>query len=180
MNEALHKKEQDFRKIIILGDENAKISLRPKIDNTYEPDYKSIIGVQFFTKVLENERYIVKLVLWDVKFESKFASYRHLYYKDADGAIAYYDVTNLKSFQNLVSELEKFLNQTQKNTKVILIGMVSNEDKRVISKAEGNLLKNKFYSILAFKELRSGQIDQVEALVTLLTEEILKGKKEIQ
>ena len=71
-------------KIVLLGDAavGKTALLHQFMYSTFKQSYKSTIGVQFMTKVVETEETTTKLVIWDVAGQSKFTSYRHLYYKD--------------------------------------------------------------------------------------------------
>ena len=90
-------------KILLLGDGGVgKTSLlRRFIHNTFDQDYHSTIGVQFMTKVIKFRNKKVKLVIWDIAGQSKHTTYRHLYYKAANGVILVYDLTRESTFKNL-------------------------------------------------------------------------------
>ena len=90
-------------KILLLGDPGVgKTSLlRRFIDNLFDPDYMTTIGVQFMTRVVNFDQYSVKLIIWDIAGQSKHATYRHLYYKAANAVILVYDITRVKSLDNL-------------------------------------------------------------------------------
>ena len=90
-------------KILLLGDGGVgKTSLlRRFIDNIFDPDYQSTIGVQFMTKIVRFDNRNVKLVIWDIAGQSKHTTYRHLYYKAANGILLVYDITRNNTFENL-------------------------------------------------------------------------------
>jgi small GTP-binding protein len=90
-------------KILLLGDGGVgKTSLlRRFIHNTFDQDYHSTIGVQFMTKIVKFHNKHVKLVIWDIAGQSKHTTYRHLYYKAANGVILVYDLTRGPTFNNL-------------------------------------------------------------------------------
>ncbi|NHI93212.1 MAG: hypothetical protein EAX96_11975 [Candidatus Lokiarchaeota archaeon] len=175
----MSSKEQLVFKIVLLGDEHSKFFLRPRNANPVGDDKNDTIGIRIFMKVIEFEQYLVKLVLWDLNNSPKFSNYRHLYYKDAEGALVYYDVTKLNFFQDLKSKLEEFLKHSLKNTKIILIGMIPKKGERVIGKEDGFTLLREFPSILAFKELRLGEIDELEELIAFLIKELLNKCKKL-
>ena len=127
-------------KILLLGDGRVgKTSLlRRFIDNTFIPDYKTTIGVQFMTRTIDLEGKSIKLVIWDVAGQSKFTSYRHLYYKDAEGIILVYDITREDTFKNLELWITDSLKHTARNTQIAILGnKVDLDEKRSVSKVDG-------------------------------------------
>lgn len=111
-------------KILLLGDGGVgKTSLlRRFIHNTFDQDYYSTIGVQFMTKVLKFDNKNVKLVIWDIAGQSKHTTYRHLYYKAANGIILVYDITRDNSFLNLPQWLKDAYECIGSNIKIAVLG----------------------------------------------------------
>jgi len=174
------RKEQYVFKILLLGDGGVgKTSLlRRYIDNTFEPDYKSTIGVQFMTNVVETEETTTKLVIWDVAGQSKFTSYRHLYYKDAEGIILIYDMTRPKTFENLPIWIEDALRHTAKNTKIALLGNKADLiGKRVVSTEHGEKFSKSHPNIILFNECSAKTGENVNNAYLTLVNVILKSTK---
>lgn len=111
-------------KILLLGDGGVgKTSLLLRfIDNTFDPDYKSTIGVQFMTRVVRFDNKFVKLIIWDIAGQSKHATYRHLYYKAANGIILVYDITRSRSFENLSRWLQDARASIGTDLKIAVLG----------------------------------------------------------
>lgn len=99
-------------KIILMGDAGVgKTSLiRKYTDNKFDEGYAYTIGIDFRVKeiTLSNKERI-RLQIWDTAGQECFRSITASYYKRADGIILVYDVTNMKTFQNL----EYWLKETQ-------------------------------------------------------------------
>lgn len=149
------KRDQYVFKILLLGDGGVgKTSLlRRFIDNTFQPDYKSTIGVQFMTKVVETELESVKLIIWDIAGQSKFTSYRHLYYRDAEGIILVYDTTRPRTFENLSIWIVDALQRTTKKTKIALLGNKCDLlDQRLVPNEYGSEFAKLHGSIVSFSE----------------------------
>ena len=114
--------------------------LRRFIENTFEDDYHGTIGVQFMTRSVDVENNKVKLVIWDVAGQSRFTSYRHLYYRDADGIILVYDITRYPSFENLEKWVTDAIKYTDQVTQIAVLENKSDlEDCRKVSEEEGRL-----------------------------------------
>ncbi|MHA1298794.1 MAG: Rab family GTPase [Candidatus Helarchaeota archaeon] len=175
----MQRKQHYVFKILLLGDGGVgKTSLlRRFIDNTFNPDYKSTIGVQFMTRTVElaeSDR-SVKLVLWDIAGQSKFTSYRHLYYKDAEGIILVYDITKYDTFKNLDIWITDAIKHTAKNPKIAILGnKVDLADKRIIQEEMGQQFSRERNAVL-FSETSAKTGKNVENAFLALTKTILYG-----
>ncbi|NHI92406.1 MAG: GTP-binding protein [Candidatus Lokiarchaeota archaeon] len=100
-------------KIIIVGDPAVgKTSLLVRsIENKFEEEYLSTIGVDFYIKDINIENEAIKMQIWDTGGEEKYSSVRPSYYMNAVGAIIVYDVTKPSTFRSIprwMSEVQKF------------------------------------------------------------------------
>ncbi len=122
-------------KILLLGDGGVgKTSLlRRFIHNTFDQDYHSTIGVQFMTKIVKFHNKTVKLVIWDIAGQSKHTTYRHLYYKAANGVILVYDLTRDNTFYNLPKWIQDAKESVGPDMKIAIFGNKEDlEHQRVI------------------------------------------------
>ncbi|MHA1269556.1 MAG: Rab family GTPase [Candidatus Helarchaeota archaeon] len=173
-------------KILLLGDPGVgKTSLLIRfIDNTFDPDYKSTIGVNFLTKVVntrttkEKPNELVKLVIWDIAGQARAASYRHLYYRAAEGIILVYDVTNPPSFYSLSHWVSDALSKTQPNTIIACIGNKIDLP-RLVSRDEGyNFAKQIHSAVYSETSAKTGR--NVENSFNILAEFLLKRSKRLE
>lgn len=91
-------------KVLVLGDCNTgKTSLIKRcVYGMYSTKYNSTVGVDFSLKKLSIKDTEVRLQLWDIAGQDRFGSIARVYYKDAHGAIIVYDVTQKKTFENVI------------------------------------------------------------------------------
>lgn len=90
-------------------------------DDNFDPDQTLTIGVDFKTKRLSVEGNTVKLAIWDTAGQERFRTLTPSYYRDAQGAILVYDVTNYSTF----TKLETWLNELETySTKSNIIKMI--------------------------------------------------------
>ena len=101
-----------FKTIIVGNPGVGKTALLLRyVENRFEEEYLSTIGVDFYLKTINIENKEVKLQIWDTGGQEKFANIRPGYYTGASTAVIVYDVTNSDSFQsisNWIMEVRKF------------------------------------------------------------------------
>ena len=141
--------EGDYHaKIIVLGSPGVgKTSLiRRFVDNKFQQSYVSTIGVDISRKTIQlNETCVVSESLWDIGGQwSQLAPYRKKFYQGANFAFVVFDLTQLRTFENL----EKWVNDLQKSTRnaipLILIGNKADLTKELdVSEEMINKLKEK-------------------------------------
>ena len=91
-------------KIMVIGDPSVgKTSLiRRFIENRFTEDYITTIGVDWLKKdVVIKDMINVSLVVWDVAGQSKYASFKEMYYSGSDFIIIVFDITNERSYRNI-------------------------------------------------------------------------------
>ncbi|KAL3283411.1 hypothetical protein HHI36_006556 [Cryptolaemus montrouzieri] len=126
-------------KILIIGESGvgkSSILLR-FIDDSFDPDQTLTIGVDFKTKRLCVEGNNVKLAIWDTAGQERFRTLTPSYYRDAQGAILVFDVSNHSTF----SKLETWLNEldtysTKSNIVKMIVANKIDKEKREVSREE--------------------------------------------
>ena len=131
----------DAFKIVFLGDiAVGKTNLMIRfVENDFCINSKATIGVDVANKPIRIGPFAFRLQLWDTSGQERYKSFSSTYFKDANGIIFVYDVTNKTSFKNMESWYElgrKGCDQTQ-----VAMMLVGNKrdcvDKREVSQAEG-------------------------------------------
>ncbi len=127
-------------KIIFCGDFSVgKTSLiRRFVENRFEEDYISTIGVQLSKKtVLLSEKTKLNFIIWDIGGQRQFDLNRTRFYNGANAAFIVVDRTrpdNLKSIEKWYSELKKAIPIT---IPIVIVGNKSDlKDEIVISEEE--------------------------------------------
>ena len=90
-------------KVVIAGDGNVgKTSLvRQFCEGKFEASRVATIGVDFQTKIVELPERSVKLSIWDMAGQDRFAVVRSGFYRGSLGTALVYDVTDPLSLENL-------------------------------------------------------------------------------
>ena len=100
--------------------------------------YISTIGVDFGVKPVQIYDYQVKVNFWDLSGHPEFFEVRNEFYKDTQGAMLVYDISNRKSFEALnmwLKEAAKFAGST--SGIVFVVCGNKSDKKRVVPEAEG-------------------------------------------
>lgn len=133
-------------KILILGESNVgKTCLLSRfIDDTFTLNHINTFGIEFKTKIINLNDKIIKYQIWDTSGLERFRRVTESYYKNVNGIIIVYDITDQKSFQSINKWIIKQINNNVKNDIVkVLVGNKTDKKDRIISKEEGeNLAKD--------------------------------------
>jgi len=80
--------------------------------NSFDDKHVQTITASFKTKRLNIDGQRVTLAIWDTAGQERFHALGPIYYRDSNGALLVYDITDMDSFvrvQNWVKELRKML-----------------------------------------------------------------------
>ena len=111
-------------KIILIGNSGVGKSsiLQRYMKQTFSPNYKITIGVDFFFFFLKINDQIVKLQVWDTAGQEKYRSMISSYYRGAHVALIVFDLTSHTSFEALPLWIENFYKNGPEQKNTILIG----------------------------------------------------------
>ena len=119
-----HLPEKEY-KIIILGETFVgKTSLLQRyIDNVFEENSISTIGVDLRTKdeIIDNKK--IRFNFWDTAGQEKYGNLAKVYYMQSNGVILVCDLTNKESLDKLnkwLLDMDQFLDEAK--TELIIIG----------------------------------------------------------
>ena len=99
------KNSDDTYKLILLGESSVgKSSIIDRLTRNKFSELSVATVGQFYTeKMLEIKNTKVKFEIWDTAGQEKFRSLISNYYNGCDGAILVYDITDRKSYDELVN-----------------------------------------------------------------------------
>lgn len=146
-------------KIIVIGNEGiGKTTLINKfVKGTYSSSYDVTLGVEFATKIIKISDKDVLMHIWDTAGQESFRSLISSYFRDAQGVLLCYDVSNYKSF----TDTEKWLNDVKSlcptSVSIMLVGLKNDINMREVSFEQGNAYAEE--NSLLFMELSSKKDD---------------------
>lgn len=99
-------------KILIVGDSTVgKTSVLVRyVDDVFNSEFQTTIGVDFKVSTLQIEGKIVKLQLWDTAGQDRYRNIVSSYYRGAHGVILMFDLTSPETF----SRVEEWYEESQK------------------------------------------------------------------
>ena len=112
-----------YRVVLIGSTEVGKTSLVTSfLRHHFEDQSKApTVGAVFhvYERVFEGKKYILQL--WDTAGQEKYRSLGPIYYREAQAALAVFDVSNKESFDDLPKWINDFRNNT-KDAKIFIVG----------------------------------------------------------
>ena len=165
-------------KILLIGDASSGKSsfLIQYTEKNWDDGFVPTIGIDFKLKTLQMEDgKKVKLQIWDTPGHERFKNITTSYYRGANGIILIYSINDRESFDNLTSRLIEINKQYTKNKKppIFLVGNQIEEEKRLVTKEEGEAFADKFG--LMFSECNSKTGENINSIFNKLVK-IINGK----
>jgi small GTP-binding protein len=111
-------------KFILIGDSGVGKTalLRRLVDDTFNPDTQSTIGVEFDSTNLDVDGHAVKLQIWDTAGQERFRSIAKAYFRNAVGVILVFEIGDRKTFEDAGMWLSEVRTLCDPAASVILIG----------------------------------------------------------
>ena len=111
-------------KIIILGDSGVGKSniLGRYLKNEFKYNTKSTVGVEFGSKKLKIQGSNVKLQIWDTAGQERYRAITSAYYKGSKGCFIVYDISCLKTFENVEKWYQEIIKTGDKGISIVLVG----------------------------------------------------------
>ncbi|KAF0554651.1 ras-domain-containing protein [Gigaspora margarita] len=162
-------------KLLLIGDSGVgKSNLLLRLaDDSFTSSFITTIGIDFKIRLIELDDKRIKLQIWDTSGQERFRTITTAYFRGIMGIALVYDVTNERSFINIIKWLNLVEKQASEGVNKILIGNKCDRDeKRVIAKEQGQALANEFG--IKFLEVSAKANINVEEAFFSLTGFIIK------
>lgn len=117
MEEESKKKEILVYKVLIIGNSSVgKTSILLRFcDGIYEPESISTVGIDMKKKFIKRNDKKIQLNIIDTAGQEKFKAIATSYFKNVDGIIIVYDISQLKSFQDVKLWINSIVNSIDAN-----------------------------------------------------------------
>ena len=167
-------------KLLIIGDSAVgKTSMLLKYtDNFFPESHLATIGVEFKTKDIQYNGYNINLQVWDTAGEERFKSITKSFFRNANGIIFVYDITQKNSFKN-VKDWIKDSEANDTGFKRILVGnKIDLQNKRQVQLNEvKDWADKKNLEVIEASAKTGANIDKA---VMKLIELILQNKSKVE
>ena len=116
--------------------------LKRYVRNDYH-DQIATIGIDKEILMLKIKEIYYRLTIWDTAGAERFRSLSKKYYKNVDGALIFFDVSDENSFNNVVDFMRDIEENSNRIIPIYMIGNKIDEDKEIITKEEKKRLAQK-------------------------------------
>lgn len=98
-------------KIVLIGDAGVgKTSMLLRFaDDIFNQNPLSTIGVDFKIKTLKVDKKMIKMQCWDTAGQERYQSISQAYFRNANGCLAVFDITNRDSFESLKVQVQNYI-----------------------------------------------------------------------
>jgi len=130
--------------ILLIGDSSVgKTSLIQRYANgIFKEEYLATVGLDYYTKQEMINDITVLVKLWDTAGQERFKALTPNYFRNAEGVVLAYDVTNSESFDNLkfwINSIKSNLGEKNIFIPIIIIGnKIDMEGMRDITKEDAS------------------------------------------
>ena len=132
--------------LILIGDTHVGKTnfLTRYINNEFHEVFVSTVGIEREMKGLKIDGNLYKIIIWDTAGQERFKSLPIKYYKNVDGVLLLYDVSDEASFDDVNSWIKDVKENANRNTEtdlsLFLIANKIDKEERVISRQKGEEL----------------------------------------
>ena len=166
--------------LLIIGDstigKSSILSRYTKGDFNF--NYLATVGLDFFTKDEIFDGKTIRIKIWDTAGQERYKSLTQGYFRNAEGILVVFDVSNLDTFNNLkywIQSIKTNINVDKGHVPVIIIGNKIDIFEREVSKEAGeNFAKEQNFDYFE-TSAKSGK--GVKECIKFLVEKVLKNSE---
>ena len=106
-------------------------------EHTFNENQPTTVGLEFGTRIIEDENTRIKLQVWDTAGQERFHSITRAYFRSSAAVFYVFDVTNRESFQKLATWVEEGEQGAPPTAVMVMIGNKTDlVDQRAVSTPE--------------------------------------------
>lgn len=126
-------------KIISLGDTSVGKSclIKRYCEGKFVAKYIPTIGVDYGVKPVSLGDFEVRVNIWDLAGPREYVEVRNEFYKDAQGGVLVYDVTNRSSFESLSAWVEETKRNGASDMVLVVAATKADQPSRKVTEKEG-------------------------------------------
>ena len=170
--------------LLIIGDSTVgKTSILSRFTNgIFNSNYLATVGLDSFTKDEIIDDKTVRIKIWDTAGQERYKSLTKGFFRNAEGVMLVYDVTNSETYENLKFWLQSIKNNTSPDMGEIPIILIGNkidcEDREVKLEEAENFWKEQGYPYFETSAKTGENIDNTIKYLVKKVINIKEGKKD--
>lgn len=152
-------------KLLLVGDSGVGKSclLLRFVEDKFNPSFITTIGIDFKIRTIESKGKKIKLQVWDTAGQERFRTITTAYYRGAMGIVLIYDVTDVRTFENVENWFQTVTQHANDDAQIFLVGnKLDDEENRQVSREQGQQLAQKLN--IPFLEASAKTNDNVESI----------------
>ena len=166
--------------LLIIGDSTVgKTSIITRFANgTFNSNYLATVGLDNFTKdeIIDNKT--IRIKIWDTAGQERYKSLTKGFFRNAEGVMLVYDVTNLETYENLkywMQSIKNNLGNSIDDIPIIIIGNKIDCQEREVSVEEAeNFWKEQGFS---YFETSAKTGENIEKTIKFLVKRVINVKE---
>eukprot|EP01057_Protomagalhaensia_wolfi_P006254 Protomagalhaensia_wolfi_Nauph_80__6253@NODE_950_length_1857_cov_22_175468_g717_i0_p1_GENE_NODE_950_length_1857_cov_22_175468_g717_i0NODE_950_length_1857_cov_22_175468_g717_i0_p1_ORF_typecomplete_len440_score46_40Ras/PF00071_22/1_1e59Roc/PF08477_13/1_8e27Arf/PF00025_21/1_2e18FeoB_N/PF02421_18/4_6e08Gtr1_RagA/PF04670_12/6_7e08GTP_EFTU/PF00009_27/1_7e05ATP_bind_1/PF03029_17/0_00012SRPRB/PF09439_10/0_00038RsgA_GTPase/PF03193_16/80RsgA_GTPase/PF03193_16/0_083MMR_HSR1/PF01926_23/0_15MMR_HSR1/PF01926_2 len=167
-------------KLLLLGDGAVgKSSLLLRYcENKFDHKHIITIGVDFKSKLIQLGDETVRLQIWDTAGQERFRNITPVYFRSAMGVVLVFDVTSVKSFENVSYWLESLSKHASHEMSKVIVGNKVDLADRQVSRRRGEALaaKHGLHYLETSALMNSGVAEVFESLALQIRQKQIADK----
>ena len=170
--------------LLIIGDSTVgKTSILSRFTNgIFNSNYLATVGLDSFTKDEIIDDKTVRIKIWDTAGQERYKSLTKGFFRNAEGVMLVYDVTNSETYENLKFWLQSIKNNTSPDMGEIPIILIGNkidcENREVKVEEAENFWKEQGYPYFETSAKTGENIDNTIKYLVKKVINIKEGKKD--
>ena len=168
--------------LLIIGDSTVgKTSILSRFANgTFNSNYLATVGLDNFTKdeIIDNKT--IRIKMWDTAGQERYKSLTKSFFRNAQGVMVVYDVTNSETYDNLKFWMQSIKNNMSPDMGEIPIIIVGNkidcEDREVNAKEAESFWKEQGYPYFETSAKTGKNIDETIKYLVKKVIDVKEGK----
>ena len=171
--------------LLIIGDSTVgKTSILSRFANgTFNSNYLATVGLDNFTKdeIIDNKT--IRIKMWDTAGQERYKSLTKSFFRNAQGVMVVYDVTNSETYDNLKFWMQSIKNNMSPDMGEIPIIIMGNkidcEDREVNAKEAESFWKEQGYPYFETSAKTGENIDDTIKYLVKRVIDVKEGKSNI-
>ena len=170
--------------LLIIGDSTVgKTSILSRfVDGTFNSNYLATVGLENITKDEIIDDKTIRIKIWDTAGQERYKSLTKSFFRNAEGVMLVYDVTNLETYENLKFWLQSIKNNMSSDVGEIPIIIIGNkidcEDREVNREEAEKCWKEQGYPYFETSAKTGENIDITIKYLVKKVVNIKEGKKD--